>query len=886
MPTEISYVPAPRSPSVVYALYDVHEMSRPQLMRGLMNVMQSMYFKALTKDFVTIIPVTDVRAVPPGSAVLVYSSTVARRFIGSSSMQNYRGSVYRADGLVYIIGVGIGGMRCLLISSPKDDAQEKMVVKMFYATASDIFKAYRFNRGDFEGYAMHTDDTLDYTLIREPQEWDAAKSFMESHASEILAISFDIETAGFPTFISAFGFTLVLGTLESPRFKSYTIAMGIHDYCWHHTAMRYICSHPAPKIAHNGAYDCTVLLRYRIPVTNMLYDTMLMHHSIRCDALKSLAYVASTLLPDYVFWKGEIKGVENKGNEGTSETQLETETKDHGVPPTPEGRIVYYKYCAKDTYYTARICLEMMKLFHTTSWAVRNYCLVHFLQYRVGIFMGLAGMPIDKTKFNAFVKDICTEREQALSQLRTYAKDELFNPASTSEVQNFIYVTLGLPLPKGIRLKPEKKRRAPKQASAAAQKLLGLRSKFGLQASSSVSSMAKPSTPDLFGDDMFASFDELKEAAAKPSLIPEDLARYPTDKTAMRFLLDQNPEAREPLELLGRYRWLQKVISNYLLSSTLLVDSVNDPNVGVLLYHPSICATVTCRYGGGKSNLGWGAYHLNLPPGLWDCIKVPAGHIRYSIDYSHSDDYFVAFYSGVPAMMENVVRTDLDLHMKHASLIFQRPYDYLMEHKKDKASEAPLLRKLTKSIGHGCKYLMGGYTMYTHMGDPNICAAIDALHADVDKSSLSAKTQFASHLQDLFYAQYEGLTKWHKDVYMQLLQNPERTITVGNWTRQILSPANWFSIHSGSVAQYGQAGTSSNSNAFLRKFFRRKLDPSSYIFAQVHDAMDGFARNENEVHEIAAMMEEPITVTDIYGTTRTFSVATEAEEFYPETSEK
>jgi hypothetical protein len=853
-------------------------MSRPQLMRGLMNVLQSMYFKALTKDFITIIPVTDVRAVPPGSAVLVYSSTVARRFIGSGSMQNYRGSVYRADGLVYIIGVGIGGMRCLLISSPKDDAQEKMVVKMFYATASDIYKAYRFNRGDFEGYAMHTDDTLDYTLIREPQEWDSVKAFIDSR-SDILAISFDIETAGFPTFISAFGFTLVLGTVEAPRFKSYTIAMGIHSYCWHHTAMRYICSHPAPKIAHNGAYDCTVLLRFRIPVANMLYDTMLMHHSIRCDALKSLAYVSSTLLPDYVFWKGEIKGVENKGNEGKSETQLETETKDHGVPPTPEGRIVYYKYCAKDTYYTARICLELLKLFHVTPWAVRNYCLVHFLQYRVGIFMGLAGMPIDKTKFQAFVKSVCTERDEILSQLRTYAKDELFNPGSTSEVQNFLYVTLGLPLPTGIRLKPAKKPRSQKQASAAVQKLLGMRKVFGTPAiaTSPVASDAF----ELLGDSLFASFDELKEAAAKPSPIPEDLARYPTDKTAVHFLIDQNPGAREPLEMLLRYRWLQKVISNYLLSTTLLVDSVSDPNIGVLLYHPSICTTVTCRYGGGKSNLGWGAYHLNLPPGLWDCIKVPAGHLRYSIDYSHSDDYFVAFYSGVPTMMENVVRTDLDLHMKHASLIFQRPYDYLMEHKKDKESEAPLLRKLTKSIGHGCKYLMGGYTMYTHMGDPNICAAIDALHANVDKSSLSEKTRFASHLQDLFYAQYEGLTKWHKDVYMQLLQNPERTITVGNWTRQILSPANWFSVHSGSVAQYGQAGTSSNSNAFLRKFFRRKLDPSSYIFAQVHDAMDGFARNEDEVREIAALMEEPITVTDIYGTTRTFSVATETETFKP-----
>ena len=46
--------------------------------------------------------------------------------------------------------------------------------------------------------------------------------------------------------------------------------------------------------------------------------------------------------------------------------------------------------------------------------------------------------------------------------------------------------------------------------------------------------------------------------------------------------------------------------------------------------------------------------------------------------------------------------------------------------------------------------------------------------------------------------------------------------------------------------------------------------------------MDGFARNEDEVKAIAKIMEEPITVTDIYGTTRTFSVATETEEFWPE----
>lgn len=838
------------SPRPIFALYDMHEMSRPQLMKALMNVMTSQYMKALTKEYVNITPVTTTNGLPEESVVLVYSSTFAKSLIGNGKFSDYNGSVYRRGSITYIIGLSLNFIRCLLIQSPKDDAQEKTVIKGYYFCAFNIFKAWRFARGDFDTdhhYGFY------YTLISEPEEWDAVRQTIEKDTPNIFGISFDIETAGFPKFISAFGFTVMSGTLEKPVFKSYCISMGVHTYSWHLHAMRYLCQHPAPKIAHNGAYDCTVLLRYRIPVTNMLYDTMLMAHSLICDAPKRLNHCASYYLPDYVYWKSEITGKEN--NLSNEETENEAEDK-HGVPATQEGRLVYYKYCAKDTYYTACICLEMLLLFHEKPWAVKNYCLVHFLQYRVGIFMGLAGMPIDKTKFNAWVEQVVKTKDALLSDLRSYAKDELFNPGSTAEVQNYIYGTLGLPLPRGIRLKKPSERKKKVEA-------------------------VKPMKVQAVNLDDLDLFDTASLSLASPEAC-KDFSLYPTDKTAIRFLIDQNPDYEPQLKALLDYRWYTKVISNYLMSTSLLCNSTTDKNVGVLLYNPSIAKTVTCRYGGGKSNLDWGAYHLNLPPGLWECIKVPAGHVRYSIDYSHSDDYFVAFYSGVPAMMENVVRTDLDLHMKHASLIFQRPYDYLMEHKKDKTSEAPLLRKLTKSIGHGCKYLMGGYTMYTHMGDPNICAAIDALHANVDKHNLAEKIDFASYLQSLFYKQYEGLTQWHKDVFTKLMTNPERTITVGNWTRQILSPAGWFSVHSGSVAQYGQAGTSSNSNAFLRKFFRKPLDSSSYIFAQVHDAMDGFARSEDEVKAIAKMMEEPITVTDIYGQTRTFSVATEAELFWPE----
>lgn len=841
------------SPRPIFALYDMHEMSKPQLMKALMNVMTSQYMKALTKEFINITPITTTNGIPADSVVLVYSSGFAKTFINNGKFSDYNGSVYHIGQTTYIIGLSLNYIRCLLIQSPRGD-QEDTVIKGYYLCAFNIYKAWRFAKGDFDTdhhYGFY------YTLINEPEEWDAAKQYIEQNSHRIFGISFDIETAGFPKFISAFGFTLMMGSIEKPEFKSYCISMGVHSYPWHIRAMQYLCYHPAPKIAHNGAYDCTVLLRYRIPVWNMLYDTMLMAHSLMCDAPKRLSDCASYYLPDYVYWKSEITGREN----GISNEESNNDSEDkHGVPATQEGRLVYYKYCAKDTYYTACICLEMLALFQQKPWAVKNYCMVHFLQYRVGIFMGLAGMPIDKAKFDVFVKEVCATRDELLSDLRTYAKDELFNPASPKEVQQYLYGTLGLKLPRGIRLKKPKAQR-PSSKPASRPKAISLL--------------------DLDDLDLFNSSDI--GPAQKPE---QDFSLYPTDKVALRFLIDQNPEYETQIQKLLDYRWYAKVISNYLMSNTLLVDSTTDKNVKVLLYNPSIAKTVTCRYGGGESNLGVGAYHLNLPPGLWKCIKVPEGHVRYSIDYSHSDDYFVAFYSGVPTMIENVVRTDLDLHMKHASLIFQRPYDYLMEHKKDKDSEAPLLRKLTKSIGHGCKYLMGGYTMYTNMGDPNICAAIDALHADVDKHSLDQKIQFASYLQSLFYKQYDGLTQWHKDVFTKLMANPDRLITVGNWTRQLLAPASWFSVHSGSVAQYGQAGTSSNSNAFLRKFFRKPLDSSSYIFAQVHDAMDGFARNEDEVKAIAKIMEEPITVTDIYGTTRTFSVATETEEFWPDSTKE
>ena len=426
----------------IYALYDQHEMSKPQLMRIIYNVAESEYYRQLSGvSYINISCVTTIETVKWDAVVLVFSSAVCKKLLGDGKrfqdkQNKSRGSIFQITGtngnkITLITEPAVNIMKLLLISNPKDDSQEKLFISNYYAFANDLYKAVRFASGEFVYQPF--EETFHYQLISKKEEWYDVQQKIIRDSKNITAIAFDIETAGYPTFISAFGFTLVYtdGTL-----LSYCIAMGVHDYVWHHDAMRWICSLDVAKIAHNASYDCDVLLRYRIPVRNILFDTFLMQHALNPDALHSLAYCASTMLPSYIFWKSEIHGIE--GISGANSTEdIDEDTEGHGVPATPEGRLVYYKYCAKDTYYTARICKAMLEDMKSKPWAVENYCLVHFLQIRVGMFMGYAGMPIDMDKFNKWVDEIIATREELLNKLRDWSGDQLFNPNSVAELQYF-----------------------------------------------------------------------------------------------------------------------------------------------------------------------------------------------------------------------------------------------------------------------------------------------------------------------------------------------------------------------------------------------------------------------------------------------------------------
>ena len=67
-----------------------------------------------------------------------------------------------------------------------------------------------------------------------------------------------------------------------------------------------------PKLFQNGAYDISFLYRsMRIKVLGATHDTMLLHHALQPESLKSLGFLGS-IYSDEGSWKGMRKRVKAK----------------------------------------------------------------------------------------------------------------------------------------------------------------------------------------------------------------------------------------------------------------------------------------------------------------------------------------------------------------------------------------------------------------------------------------------------------------------------------------------------------------------------------------------------------------------------------------------
>ncbi len=137
------------------------------------------------------------------------------------------------------------------------------------------------------------------------------KTFFENHVRGCPLLSVDIETSG--SQITCIGF--------APR-RDLALVVPIHDDrnasgCYWNTAnderhcWRLICSvlenSTIPKVFQNGLYDIAFLLRsYQIKTQGAVHDTMLLHHALQPESLKSLGFLGS-IYTNHGPWKSERK---------------------------------------------------------------------------------------------------------------------------------------------------------------------------------------------------------------------------------------------------------------------------------------------------------------------------------------------------------------------------------------------------------------------------------------------------------------------------------------------------------------------------------------------------------------------------------------------------
>lgn len=177
-----------------------------------------------------------------------------------------------------------------------------------------------------------------------------------------------------------------------------------------------------PKIMHNGMYDCTHSIIYQAPPMNYSLDTMAMAHSEFSELPKTLDFVASYLLYDYIFWKDEAE----------DSAKLKDIKK-------------YWEYNAKDTWNTARIAIEWLR--RAPAYAKRNYA-EKFPSVYPALYCNFEGLKIDQEKrLELRAASVIKLRENKIS-LQTKFADPQFNPGSWQQVEKYIYRVFGAKKPK------------------------------------------------------------------------------------------------------------------------------------------------------------------------------------------------------------------------------------------------------------------------------------------------------------------------------------------------------------------------------------------------------------------------------------------------------
>ena len=353
-------------------------------------------------------------------------------------------------------------------------------------------------------------------------------------------------------------------------------------------------------------------------------------------------------------------------------------------------------------------------------------------------------------------------------------------------------------------------------------------------------------------------------------------------KNALKHIKTEHPFFRIIIDAMEAEMEPKKQISN-----------VCDMRVNTSRVRSSISVrTETWRFSSSGSPFWDGSNLQNIRKSMRRFMVADDGHILFDVDYSQSDAVFVAFESNDKNYIETMT-SGKDTHAVHAEFFFKKPYDEIVEGKKndDELITHPILgiRNITKRIVHGANFQMAGSTLYTQMGKEAVLKTAQLLgFPQLMTATEDTLHMFCQRLLNSYRQLYPRLAKngWYGEIAQMLIRDRMITNAFG-MTRSFISNPRDSGTQREATAFYGQSGTAGNMNrvldetifGYIPPAFRDgpnecakaqplKLDHTDFgleFGLQVHDSLIGqintrAPRWKEGLHNLLIVMERPVTI--------------------------
>jgi hypothetical protein len=322
---------------------------------------------------------------------------------------------------------------------------------------------------------------------------------------------------------------------------------------------------------------------------------------------------------------------------------------------------------------------------------------------------------------------------------------------------------------------------------------------------------------------------------------------------------------------------------------------------GRILYSLNPHGTDTGRLASRESAFWCGFNIQNIPRGkeVKQTIKAEEGFYLGECDLEQAESRDTAHISGEETMIAAL--SSGDFHSKNASMFFGIPYASIYDEAANKVLNKPI-RQLSKPVNHGANYNMTAPVLVDTMGLENVYLAnkilklglydpkdiadylLGRFHATYPKlrgptAPFTAGTYYSTVCQEVIVSRRIVSRAYHHTGYnLTTYPDPKKYIEEGDWTRYCFGkPDKNKPDLNAYVAHPPQSLNARTLNeAYMRVFYEVALrNVSTFrLHAQIHDSiLFSYAEGHEYLAEaVRERMEIPVTVCDISGTYRTFTV--------------